>query len=582
MARSIESARLKPPRLETEPVEASEFRFEKIDAIAIALVLGFALALMIRTGFANGQELWPMPDAVEYAAMAVNMDIGLGPVLHFAGNTYPPRYTIGYPLILAAAYPLVGHRPQWLCLATLFVGLVAIAGLYVLALWAFGRPSAIIAAILLATCPHFLGLSTAVMSDVPSLAVAILAALAFLYSVETGSAVASLLCGILIGFAIAIRVTNGAILLGMLAAVLFVKPRNLGLGQLLGFAIGMAAFPSLQLVENLRFFGSPFSTGYQFWQPVFYGDLSKTFELRLLFFPLDKTYLHGSVVNYSTALLGLDGLFGQCTLGTENITLLWPHYAFYPFPVAIFAALGVFLILRWKAGASAMRIIYLGGGFLVASLVIYLPYFYVDPRFLIPALFVVFATAAFGIVYANRTFDAGWKRIAVLALDIVLALAIAVEALTRIAAPAPSSKLVADVLAMRPRLRNAIVVSDLSLQWLELFAGAQGTEFVGLNNYFAAEVMTEYHVHWLYQNQGQGRSAPPPVLVPNGKLDRSEAQRLADADRKGQIVYLLVAMPKTDDWAKTLEDEFDEIDHFFTHEPMFDFPEVGLYRLKPR
>jgi hypothetical protein len=37
-------------------------------------------------GFANGQELWPMPDAVEYAAIAVNLNRGLGPVLHFAGG----------------------------------------------------------------------------------------------------------------------------------------------------------------------------------------------------------------------------------------------------------------------------------------------------------------------------------------------------------------------------------------------------------------------------------------------------------------------------------------------------------------
>src|ERR1039457_6652763 len=98
--------------------EASVFRFEGIDAALLALLLGFALLLITRTGFANGQELWPMPDGVEYAAMAVNLDRGLGPVLHFAGISYPPRYTIGYPLMLAAAYPLLGRRPERLCLVT--------------------------------------------------------------------------------------------------------------------------------------------------------------------------------------------------------------------------------------------------------------------------------------------------------------------------------------------------------------------------------------------------------------------------------------------------------------------------------
>src|SRR5437868_460807 len=93
------------------PGPASTFRFEAIDGVLIALLLGFALLMMLRTGFANGQELWPMPDAVEYAAIAVNLDRGLGPQLHFAGISYPARYTIGYPLMLAAAYPLLGHRP---------------------------------------------------------------------------------------------------------------------------------------------------------------------------------------------------------------------------------------------------------------------------------------------------------------------------------------------------------------------------------------------------------------------------------------------------------------------------------------
>ena len=173
-----------PARPDGNTDEASIFRFKGIDAALLALLLGFALLLIADTGFANGQELWPMPDAVEYAAIAVNLDRGLGPVLHFGGNTYPSRYTIGYPLMLAAAYPLLGRRPERLCLVTALTALIAIAGLYLLTLWVFDRPSAIVAGLLLATSPHFLGLSTCVMSDVPALAVVILAVLAFLYAEE--------------------------------------------------------------------------------------------------------------------------------------------------------------------------------------------------------------------------------------------------------------------------------------------------------------------------------------------------------------------------------------------------------------
>ena len=84
----------------------------------------------------------PWPDGLEYAAAAVNLDRGLGPVLHFGGYSYPSRYTEGYPLILAAAYPILGHDVELLCLATMVMGLVAIVALYLLAFRMFGRPSA--------------------------------------------------------------------------------------------------------------------------------------------------------------------------------------------------------------------------------------------------------------------------------------------------------------------------------------------------------------------------------------------------------------------------------------------------------
>jgi hypothetical protein len=122
---SSDSASSEPARPGGNAAGVSVFRFKGIDAALLALLLGFALLLIANAGFANGQELWPMPDAVEYAAIAVNLDRGLGPVLHFGGNTYPARYTIGYPLMLAAAYPLVGHRPERLCLVTALTALIA-------------------------------------------------------------------------------------------------------------------------------------------------------------------------------------------------------------------------------------------------------------------------------------------------------------------------------------------------------------------------------------------------------------------------------------------------------------------------
>ncbi len=54
--------------------EASAFRLKGIDAAIIAIILGFALLLIAGTGFANGQELWPMPDAANPSVMSSSND----------------------------------------------------------------------------------------------------------------------------------------------------------------------------------------------------------------------------------------------------------------------------------------------------------------------------------------------------------------------------------------------------------------------------------------------------------------------------------------------------------------------------
>jgi len=580
--------------------EASVFRFKGIDAVLLTLLLGFALLLIANTGFVNGQEFWPMPDAVEYAAIAVNLDRGLGPVLHFGGNTYPCRFTIGYPLMLAAAYPLLGHRPERLCLVTALTALVAIAGLYILTLWAFDRPSAILAGLLLATSPHFLGLSTCVMSDVPALAVVVLAALAFLYAEGKESLVASALCGLLVGLAVTIRITNGAILAGMLAAALLVRPRRLQFARVMAFAIGFSAFPGLQAWVNLHYLGSPLSSGYAFWLPEYYSSFFTPFKLSYLFVPSDPTYQHGNLVSYAIAMLGLDGILGQLTVsselrtlhhwryvGTELRTLVHARYALYPFPVAVFAGLGVFFALRRKRNASTMRVVYLGLGFFASLLLIYLPYFCVDPRFIMPALFVVFAAAGYGLVSANRRLEKAWAGFAVIVLDVLLAGGVVAQTVSWLAVPMPlESKLVDDVLAIRPRLTNAVVVSDISLQWLEVYAGGEQTEFVGLNDIYTAEVpdqaVTEYHLYVLRNKKSEGWSGPiPPILFPGGELDLAEARKLAEEDKKGRPVYLLVANPLTREWQNVLLQEAAETHRYFTDEMIADYPEVGLYRLKP-
>ncbi len=583
---SSDAAALKPAGAGGNEAETSVFRFEKIDAAILALILGLALLLTSGTGFALGEEFWPTPDAEEYAATAVNLDRGLGPVLHFGGISYPTLHPIGYPLILAAAYPFLGHRPERLCIVTALMALIAIAGLYLLTLWVFDRPSAVLAGLLLATSPYFLVCSTFVMSDVPALAVIVLAVLAFLYAEEKESLVASALCGLLAGLAVTIRVTDGAILAGMLAAVILVRPRRLQFARVTAFAIGLLAFPGLQAWVNLHYLGSIFSSGYTFWWPEDFSSVFTSFKLGYLVVPSDPANRHGNLVGYAIPMLGLDGIFGQFAVNTEFRTSVHARYFFYPFPVVVFAGLGVFFAMRGKRrNASTMRALYLGLGFLASLLVIYLPYFDFFPRFMLPGLFIVLAAAGWGLVGANRRLKWGWAGLAVIALDALLAGAIVLETAPRLAAiPAPPSELVAHVLAIRPRLTNAVVVSDLSLQWLELYASGEGTESVGFNNLYAEKQPAgEFRLYCLNQKKSKGWSGPiPPILLPDGELDLAEARRLAQQDKQGRPVYLLLTKPLTEYWFKELGREGVEIVRYFSLETIADYPEMGLYRLKPR
>ncbi|HXN84694.1 MAG TPA: glycosyltransferase family 39 protein, partial [Candidatus Binataceae bacterium] len=208
-------------------------RLGAIDAALLALVLMLALLMMARSGFRRGMELMPWPDGLEYAAAAVNLDLGNGPVLHFGGYSYPSRYSEGYPLILAAAYPILGGHLERLCLATLAMGLLAIGALYLVSFKMFDRTGAFLSCAILAASPVFITYSTLVLSDVPTLAITILGALAFYYASDAEDSPLSRrwvflasLCGLLGGFSVMIRPTNATILIGIAAAMIIVPSRR--------------------------------------------------------------------------------------------------------------------------------------------------------------------------------------------------------------------------------------------------------------------------------------------------------------------------------------------------------------------
>ena len=570
-------------------------RLGALDAALLAIVLMLALFMMARSGFRRGMDLMPWPDGLEYAAAAVNLDLGIGPVLHFGGYSYPSRYSEGYPLILAVAYPILGGHVERLCLATMTIGLLAIAALYILSLTMFDRTSAFLSCAILAASPVFITYSTLVLSDVPTLAITILVALAFYYVSDAEDSPSSArwiffaaLCGLLGGFTVMIRPTNATILIGIAAAMIVVRSRR-RIAELFGpaiaFAIGFAIFPAWQGWTNYRYLGGATRSGYVFWVPEVYGSFGKTFGARFLFGPTMPGNPHGNVISYLFILAGLDGMLGDA--GD-------PRYLLYPFAVAVFAIVGIAMAMK-SASRAALRVMWFGLAFLGALLILYLFYFFSDIAFILPATFIIFATAGFGIVTANRAMLTARSRpgkssrdlsfiAGVVALDVMLAFSIAAESAGRITTSPPSSKMVPILLSMREQLPvDTIIVSNISLQFLELYLANPKTELIGLNPIDPGGRFTDYHLSRLYAKKSAGWEGPvPPVLFAGNHLNHSVAKTIGAEARAGKSLFLLMNAPERQEYADILKDELTQLNTSFEVQPIAHSDLVELYRLTAR
>ena len=572
---------------------------------ALAIVpLALALFLMLQSGARRGQELLPWPDGLEYAASAINLAAGRGAVLHFGGYSYPSRYTEGYPLILAASYPILGHDLSLLYVTTMVTGLVAVLAIYLLSLEMFGRASAIAAGVLVAVSPVFLTNATLVLSDVPVLAVTSLAALALLHALRAAEeprasrqAVFLVAFALLAGFAVMIRPTNLALFAGLLLAFALVPPAG-GLrigkceaGTLAAAAVAFAIMPLWQAWQNFAHLGSPFASGYVFWVPSVYGVFSHTFNAKFLLGATMPRNPHGNLIVYCASLLGLDGTLLADVFGASGT----PLFFLYPFAAAMFAIYGFFESWRTVRERAARRVILFGVGFLGALFVIYSFYFFTDVVFLLPAGFVLFALAGFGIARANEPFirrsgrrdetgRAALLKAATIALDLILVVSVAAELAHRLRREPQPSAVVPALEQVRQHLPDdAVVASNVSLQFLELYLDGERREFVGLHSFEADDEYSDYHLARLYALAGDGWRGPlPPVLFIKDKPDTNEIGALERAARDGRPVYLLLFPPTSQNYADQLNREIESLSAGFTPDPIAEAGPLRLVRLKPR
>jgi hypothetical protein len=280
-------------------------------------------------------------------------------------------------------------------------------------------------------------------------------------------------------------------------------------------------------------------------------------------------------------LLGLDGLMGD--RGDAR-------YFLYPFATVVFSAIGVIATLRDLGMRTAKRVVWFGFGFLLALFVVYSVYLFTDVAFLIPGAFIVFATAGFGVVAGNqwaldvwRNSDRERRSIIMAAGAIILDLLLAVSLISVInsrlnAHPVESTMVPAlqDVDTKVPS--NALVISNMSLQFLELYL--PGRKFIALNTADPGEHFTDYHLHRLYEKRASGSKDPlPPVVFDGDSFTSSAMYSLVTANHANTPVYVLLCSPESEQYGAMIKTQFDELGSRFTLETVDMNSALALYKL---
>jgi 4-amino-4-deoxy-L-arabinose transferase-like glycosyltransferase len=563
----------------------------------VAAILILTYVVVTSAGLRRGVELMPWPDGLEYAASGVNLANGRGAVLHFGGYTYPSRYTAGYPLILAFFQRYQGGDFRPLS-ASIILGMLSVFGIFMLTRGQFWRLAATIAALLLALSPVFITYSSLVMSDVPTVFVTICAAVMLVVATSDYVTQASswmrmaawLMFGLLAGFSTIIRPTNAAILVGFALCVLMVPLERRDLASLakaaLAVAIGFAIPVAWQLHQNSINLGSAFASGYSWWVPEVYGAGGRTFSAAYLFGPTMPRNPHGNVIVYLMTLLGLDGMLGD----RGN-----PRYFLYPFAAAALAIVGFIAIFRAHGRSNARRLMWFGLGYLAALTGLYCFYVFTDVAFILPGAFILFIAAGCGAEVANRYMRQVFKNrnrktyqlasaASVIVLDLLLVISLASEAAVRLSVQPANSPMVEALQSLDSTLpADATVVSNISLQFLELYLPADGRRFVGLNSLDPGEQFTDYHLHRLYEKRAAGwNGAVPPVVFDGEQLSPPEAASLASAVGAKTPFFVLLAAPESQGYADVLKSELNQLQQKFTVEPVSQNEAVALYQLTAR
>ncbi|HEX6901732.1 MAG TPA: hypothetical protein VF789_18565 [Thermoanaerobaculia bacterium] len=365
----------------------------------------------------KGARFHPWPDTAEYAAEAQALARSGEVYLQIGPHRVRPRYPPGWPLLLAPAIRLgVEGQDLWRVTALFGAGLAWLLG-FLAARASRSLLAGLFAGCVWALAPIAVDLGQTLMSDEPaafvSVAGLVLAGIGFLRK-ETGS-LAVLTAGLAFGLAATMRSVAALLMVPPLAVFLLGGLRHLGPRDLLRRAalwgLGAAVFPAIVILIQLRSGWPPFQwSGYSFWMPARYGELSSTFGLDFAFQP-DTTFrqeVQGRPISHlelaARVLLGIPGLGRRHYLG-----LLWPILGWL-------AAIPLYRTAKTRSEVPWIALALLL--WTVGHVVVFSLYFYPASRFYLGPLALCLVLLACGLgVFLETT---RWKIPAAVAAALVL------------------------------------------------------------------------------------------------------------------------------------------------------------------
>jgi hypothetical protein len=386
-----------------------------------ALVIALAAVKLWRSPW-SASDLSVVPDSVEYAVSAQRVATLGRYDVEIAGMAYPPRALPWFPLLLAPAYAIAPHEIGAGIVVVWLSALAAVSAAFVIGKRLAGDWGAVAGALALASFGEFRRDATKIMSDVPAVAFGLMACAVYLRMRRSETRARDwLLAGFLCAAAFAIRIE----LLALAIPFLMLAPRERarGVRRTLLFASPIVAVAIASAWYDQSALGAWNRTGYQFWLPDLYADMSRV--------------LSASFVGANLAGFGAVWSLAAIALGIT----------------------GAWLLLRRRSAEARALITFACLGALPGTL-FHLIYYYQDLRFHLLTLSILCILAGAGIAAA---IDEDSRRRAPWALPL---LAIATLALPSSPEPEPFRRIVADTLA-RETPRDATILSAIDAVYLE-------------------------------------------------------------------------------------------------------------------